>query len=143
MLTETPQPQTVSQSRTDTHAGQPKNNACDARLKTQNINAKPSEYPALLKRNGGSSKGAGRSHGKATENTFHLSGQSNTFKTNNAMYQNSAAPSAQAAISAEACLDNLNLLSLTDPSKTSHVSQNISKDPSGKLTELLFCHYTE
>ncbi|XP_044208796.1 uncharacterized protein LOC122983106 isoform X2 [Thunnus albacares] len=134
MHTETAQPQTASQSRLGTHAVQAENNACNARLKTQNINAKPSKHPALLNNKGGSTKGAGKFHGKATEKP-HLSGQSgpsNTCKTNNTLHQNSAAPSTQAAVSAETCLDNLNLLSLKDPSKTSHVSQNISKGPSDK-----------
>ncbi|XP_042266328.1 uncharacterized protein LOC121896470 isoform X1 [Thunnus maccoyii] len=134
MHTETAQPQTASQSRLGTHAVQAENNACNARLKTQNINAKPSKHPALLNNKGDSTKGAGKFHGKATEKP-HLSGQSgpsNTCKTNNTLHQNSAAPSTQAAVSEEACLDNLNLLSLKDPSKTSHVSQNISKGPSDK-----------
>ncbi|KAM7411997.1 hypothetical protein PAMA_021798 [Pampus argenteus] len=126
---ETPQPLQVSQSRLGTHAVQPENNSRNTRLKPQNIDAK---HPALLNSNGDSTKGAVKSHGKATDNTAHLSGQSGPSKTYNAMCQDSAALSAQAVISTEACLDNLNMLSLKDSSKTSHVSQNISRGPSDK-----------
>ncbi|KAM7404656.1 hypothetical protein PAMP_011983 [Pampus punctatissimus] len=124
MPAETPQPLKISQSRLGTHAVQPENNSRNTRLKPQNINAK---HPTLLNSNEDSTKGAGKSHGKATDDTAHLSGQSGPSKTYNALCQDSAA-----VISTEACLDNLNMLSLNDPSKTSHVSQNISRGPSDK-----------
>ncbi|XP_044068282.1 uncharacterized protein LOC122883538 isoform X2 [Siniperca chuatsi] len=150
IATENQQPITVSQSRTGTHAVQPINNVCNARLKTQNINAKPLKNPALLNSDVDSTKGTGKSNGKATKNTSQLSGQSgpsNIFKTSatlsnplssipyNAMHQNSAASSAQPALSAEACLDNMNLLSLKDPTKTSHASQNIQLTTQGNFSK--------
>lgn len=160
MATENQQPPTVSQSKTGSHTVQPDNNVCNARLKTQNVNAKPSKHPATLNTNVDSTKGTGKSNGKSTENTSHKLGQSgpsNTFKTsatlsnplshipNNAMHQNSTTSSAKPAVSADACLDNMNQLSLKDPTKTSHASQNtqptaqdnFSKGSIGKLSVLL------
>lgn len=75
-----------------------------------------------------------------TENASHLPGQSgpsSSFKTsttlsnplssiaNNTMHQNSASssvPPAASAAGAEACLDNMNLLSLKDTSQTAQLS---------------------
>ncbi|XP_031701173.1 uncharacterized protein troap [Anarrhichthys ocellatus] len=149
--TENHQPLTVSQSRTGTHAVQPDNNVCNARLKTQNIHAKPTKQPATLNRNVDSTKGTGTSTGEAEDNTYRQisgqSGPSNTFKTsavsanpvssvpNNAMHQTSAASSAQPAFSAEAGLDNMSLLSLKDPEKTSHASQNTQLTTEGSSSD--------
>uniref|UniRef100_A0A8C2ZS51 Uncharacterized protein n=1 Tax=Cyclopterus lumpus TaxID=8103 RepID=A0A8C2ZS51_CYCLU len=83
VATENHQPLSVSQSRTGTHAVQPDNNVCNARIKTQNINAKPIKPPATLNRNVDSTTGT--SNEKVRENTHRqISGQfgpSNTFKT--------------------------------------------------------------
>ncbi|XP_074498630.1 uncharacterized protein troap [Sebastes fasciatus] len=149
VATENQQPLTVSPSRT--HAVQPSRNVCNARLKTPNINAKPTKHPATLHHNVESTKGTETSHGKAKENTYRQpsgqSGPSNIFKTsatlsnplsaipNNAMHQTSAASSALPAVSAEACLDNMSLLSLKDPAKTSHAGTtqgNLSKSSTDK-----------
>ncbi|XP_034392831.1 uncharacterized protein troap isoform X2 [Cyclopterus lumpus] len=149
VATENHQPLSVSQSRTGTHAVQPDNNVCNARIKTQNINAKPIKPPATLNRNVDSTTGT--SNEKVRENTHRqISGQfgpSNTFKTsaisdnplshipNNAMHPTSAAPSAQPAFTAEACLDNMSLLSLNDPAKTSHASQNMQLTTEGSFSK--------
>ncbi|XP_040913930.1 uncharacterized protein LOC121194866 isoform X3 [Toxotes jaculatrix] len=130
------QPLTVPPSQTGAHAVQPESNACSAHLKTHYVNSKPTKHPAVLNSHVGSSH---KSHGKATENLSHLSEQCgllNTLKTsgtlsnplsaisNNTLHQNSALSSSQPALSAETCLENMNLLSLKDPTKTSHSSQN-------------------
>ncbi|XP_056279056.1 uncharacterized protein troap isoform X2 [Pseudoliparis swirei] len=141
------QPLPVSQSRTSTRAVQPDNNVCNARLKTPNNNAKPIKPPAMLNRNVDSTTGT--SNKKIPEDTHkQISGQfgpSNTFKTstisdnplshvpNNALHQTSAAPSAQPASTAEACLDNMSLLNLNDPAKTSHVSRNTQLTTEGSF----------
>ncbi|XP_071332188.1 ras guanine nucleotide exchange factor R isoform X2 [Trachinotus anak] len=132
---ENQQPLTVPQCQTGTDAAQPENGVCIARCKTQNINSKPTKHQAVLNSHVDSTH---KSHRKATENISHLSGKSglpNTFKTpatlssplsaipNNTL-QNSAPSSAQPALSAETCLENMNLLSLKDPTKTLHASQN-------------------
>ncbi|KAM6929447.1 uncharacterized protein troap isoform 2-T2 [Lycodopsis pacificus] len=149
--TEKHQPLTVSQSRTGANAVQPDDNVCNARLKTQNIHAKPTKQPATLNRNVDSTKGTGTSNREAEDNTYRQisghSGPSNTFKTsavsanpvssvpNNAMHQPSAASSAQPAFSAEACLDSMRLLSLKDPAKTSHASQNMQLTTEGSSSK--------
>ncbi|XP_041802369.1 uncharacterized protein LOC121613149 isoform X2 [Chelmon rostratus] len=150
VATENQQPLIVSQSRTGTCAVQPDNNVRNTRLKTQNINAKPTTRAATLNSNMDSTKASGRFNGKATEETTQLSGQSgpsNKFKTsgtlshplssihNNTTHQNRAATSAQAAFNAEACLDNMNLLSLKDPSKTSHTSQDMPLTAQGNFSK--------
>ncbi|KAL7398265.1 hypothetical protein ABVT39_007019 [Epinephelus coioides] len=141
IATENQHPVTVSQSRTGTHAVQPDKNLCNARLKTQNLNTKPA---ARLNRNVNSTKGTGKSSGKVSENT---SQPSNTFKTsatlsnplssvsNIAMHQSSAASSAQPAVNADTCLDNMSLLSLKDPAKTSQGSQNMQLTMQGSAAE--------
>ncbi|XP_031140246.1 uncharacterized protein LOC116039541 isoform X1 [Sander lucioperca] len=150
MATDNQQPLTVLQSRTGTHAVQPENNVCNARLKTQNISAKPTKHPAMLNHNMDSTKGTGKSIGKATGSTSQLSGQSgpsNTLRTsatlsnplpsipNNAMHQTSTASSAQPTVSAEACLDNMSLLSLKDPAKMSHANQNMQLTTQGSFSK--------
>ncbi|XP_068454086.1 uncharacterized protein troap isoform X2 [Clinocottus analis] len=147
MGNENHQPLPVSQSRTGPHAVQHDNNVCNARLKTPNINAKSTKLQATLNRNVDSTKGSGISNGKVQENTYkpilgHL-GPSNTFKTSaisanplppipiDAMHQTSAASSAQPAFSAGACLDNMSLLSLNDPARTSHASQKMQLTTKG------------
>ena len=77
--TENQQPLTVSQSRTGTHASQPDNSVCNAQLKTQNINAKPTKHPAMVNTNVDSSKVTGKSNGKATDKTSQLSQQSGSL----------------------------------------------------------------
>ncbi|XP_037833119.1 uncharacterized protein LOC108244564 isoform X2 [Kryptolebias marmoratus] len=109
-----------------THANQPETSAC---------NEKPSKPQVVLNSKGNSARGVGKCQGKATENASQLSGQSgssNPLKTsatfNNALssvpgklVQNggSSARSAQPVSGAEAALNNLNLLSLKEPSKSS------------------------
>lgn len=151
MATENQQPLTVSQSKTGNHID---NSVCNTRLKPQNINA-PTQHPATLKSIVDPSKGAAKSNGKATGNTL----PSSTLKTsatlshplssipNDTMHQNNSTSSAQPASNADACLDHMNLLSLKDPIKTSHASQNIqltaqgnfSKSSAGELGALLLC----
>ncbi|XP_054465668.1 uncharacterized protein troap isoform X3 [Anoplopoma fimbria] len=151
VATENQQPLTVSQSRTGTHVVQPDYSVCNARLKTQNTNVKPTKQPATLNRNVDSAKGTGASNGKAEENTYgQISGQpgpSDTFKTsaisanpsssnpNNAIHQTSAASSAQPVFSAEAFLDNMSLLSLKDSAKTSHSTQNMQPTTEGRVSK--------
>uniref|UniRef100_A0A8C4F8Q9 Uncharacterized protein n=1 Tax=Dicentrarchus labrax TaxID=13489 RepID=A0A8C4F8Q9_DICLA len=64
MATENQQPLTVSQSRTGAHVA---NNVCNGRLKTQHINAKPTQHPVPLNSHVDSTKGSGKCNGKATE----------------------------------------------------------------------------
>uniref|UniRef100_A0A8C4F949 Uncharacterized protein n=1 Tax=Dicentrarchus labrax TaxID=13489 RepID=A0A8C4F949_DICLA len=148
MATENQQPLTVSQSRTGAHVA---NNVCNGRLKTQHINAKPTQHPVPLNSHVDSTKGSGKCNGKATEeNAPQLSGQtgpSNTFKTSaplshplsfipdNAVQQNSTTSSAKSAFNAEACLDNMNRLSLKDQTKTSHPSQNTQLTAQGNFSK--------
>ncbi|XP_076597786.1 uncharacterized protein troap isoform X2 [Chaetodon auriga] len=139
VATENQQLLTVSRPGTGTCAVQP-DAVRNTRLKTQNIHAKPTKRAATLNSDMDSTRATGKSTGKAAENTSQLSGQSgpsNKFQTsatlshplssihNNTMHQNSTTTSAQAAFNAEACLENMNLLSLKDPSKTSHASQDM------------------
>ncbi|XP_070825257.1 uncharacterized protein troap [Chaetodon trifascialis] len=148
-VTENQQPLTVSQSGTGTCTVQP-DAVRNARLKTQNIHAKPTKHAATLNSNIDSTRATGKSTGKAAESTSQLSGQSgpsNQFQTsatlsrplssiqNNTMHQNSSTPSAQAAFNAEACLENMNLLSLKDPSKTSHASQDMQLSVKGSFSK--------
>ncbi|XP_062247101.1 uncharacterized protein troap [Platichthys flesus] len=122
-------------SHPGSQAVQPENNVGNARLRTQNITSKPTKHPAVSNSHVDSTH---KSHGKSTEKISHLSGQSeppSTFKTsatlsnplsafhNNALHQNSAASSAQPALSAETCLANMNRLSLKDQTKLSHADQ--------------------
>lgn len=101
------------------------------------MNAK---HPSAINSNVDSCKGSGKCNGKTAEKTHSLSGQSgasSTFKTSShplsSVPQNTKHPDKDAASSssslvafnAETCLDNMNLLSLNDPTKTSHTSQNI------------------
>lgn len=132
MATENQQPLTVSQSRTGSHAVQPDNNICNAHLKTSNINAKPIKHPAKLKSNVDSTKGTRKSNGNSLSSIPY-----------NAMHQSNTTSSAQPALSA--CLDNMNQLSLKDPTKKLHASQfmtptaqgHFSKSSIGKLSVLL------
>nr|XP_019944274.1 PREDICTED: tastin isoform X1 [Paralichthys olivaceus] len=118
------------------HAVQPEINVGKVRLRTQNINSKPTKHSSMSSIHVDSTH---KSHGKATDKISHLSGQSqppSTFKTsatlsnprsafhNNALHQNSADPCAQSALSAETCLENMNRLSLKDPTKSSYAAQN-------------------
>ena len=147
------QPLTVPQTQSGTNAVQSENSVCSVRLKTQNINSKPTKHPGVVNSHVSS---AHKSHGKATENISHQSGQSglpNTLKTfdtlpsppsaipDNTLHQSNDPSSAQPALSAETCLENMNLLSLKDLTKTSNASQstqvNISKGSTGKLRVLL------
>ncbi|XP_027144400.1 uncharacterized protein troap isoform X3 [Larimichthys crocea] len=139
MATENQQPLTVSQSKTGNHID---NSVCNTRLKPQNINA-PTQHPATLKSIVDPSKGAAKSNGKATGNTL----PSSTPKTsatlshplssipNDTMHQNNSTSSAQPALNADACLDHMNLLSLKDPIKTSHASQNIQLTAQGNFSK--------
>ncbi|XP_034733562.1 uncharacterized protein troap isoform X1 [Etheostoma cragini] len=150
MATEDQQPLTPLQSRTGTHAVRPENNVCSARLKTQNIRPKPTKHPAMLNHKMDSSKGTGKSIGKATGSTSQLSGQagpSNTLRTSatlsnplssihkNAIHQTMVAFSAQPTVSTEACLDNMSLLSLKDPAKMPHANQNLQRTMQGNFSK--------
>ncbi|XP_022597546.1 uncharacterized protein LOC111219212 [Seriola dumerili] len=135
MTSENQLPLTVPQSQTGADAVQPEKNVCNPRLKTQTINSKPSKPQAVLNSHVDSTH---KSHRKATENISHLLGKSglpNIFKTSatlssplsaipNNTLQDSAPSFAQTALSAETFLENMNLLSLKDPTKTLHISQN-------------------
>ncbi|XP_033943435.1 uncharacterized protein troap [Pseudochaenichthys georgianus] len=132
---ENQEPCTVSQSRTGTDAD---NGVCNYHLKTQNVNAKPIKHPAALMRNIDLTKGTGTFKGKAKDNALQTS--ATLFKPqssipNNAVPQSKEASSAEPAVSAEACSDNMSLLSLKDPAKTSHATQNMqltAQDPLSK-----------
>lgn len=160
MTTENEQPLPVSQSRTSTHAVQYDKNACNARLKTPNSNAKLTKHPASLDSDVDSTKSTGKPNGKTIENASQLAEQYGPFNkhktsanlshlpssvSNNALHQNNATSSAQAAVNAEACVENMNLLSLKDPTKTAHAPQNMqltvqgnfSKSSTGKLSLLV------
>ncbi|KAG7520025.1 hypothetical protein JOB18_021166 [Solea senegalensis] len=127
------QPASVPQSQTGTHAVQLKNNA---HLKHQNIHSKPSKHPAVLNCHMDSTQ---KSHGKTTENMSHLLGQSrppNTSKASATLSNplpaialrntrpqiSSSSTSAHPALTN--CLENMNLLSLKDPTKIKPASQN-------------------
>ncbi|XP_008294766.1 uncharacterized protein troap [Stegastes partitus] len=127
--------QTVSKSKTVARPVPPKNNVC---------NAKPTKHQSSLNRNGDFIKGGeGNPHEKTTEGSAHLLGQTDPFKTfktsatlskpDNTMHQNMAASSVQPALSAEVCLNNMNLLSLKDSSKT--VSQTTKLTAQDDLSE--------
>lgn len=83
-------------------------------------------------------KGTGTFKGKAKDNALQTS--ATLFKPqssipNNAVPQSKEASSAEPAVSAEACSDNMSLLSLKDPAKTSHATQNMqltAQDPLSK-----------
>ncbi|XP_059189011.1 uncharacterized protein troap [Centropristis striata] len=122
------QPPIDAQSRTGAHAVRPDN------LKNKNVNAQPTKHAAPFNCNMDSTKAAAMSNGKATENTSQQSGQSapsSTFKTS-VTFSNplSSIPNkdmcqSSAAVIAEACLDNMSLLTLKDPAKPSQASQNM------------------
>ncbi|XP_034000582.1 uncharacterized protein troap [Trematomus bernacchii] len=105
---ENQEPCTVSLSRTGTNAD---NSVCNSHLKTQNVNAKPTKHPAALMQNIDLTKGTGTFKGKAIPN--------------NAVPQSKEDSSAEPAVSADSCSDNMSLLSLKDPAKTSHATQNM------------------
>ncbi|XP_063742356.1 uncharacterized protein troap isoform X1 [Eleginops maclovinus] len=122
---ENQKPFTVSQSRTGTNAD---NIVFNSHLKTQNVIAKPNKHPAALMCNIDSSKGTGTFRGKVTDNALQTS--ATLFKPqssipNNAVHQSREASPAGPADSAEACSDNMSLLSLKDPSKTSNATQKL------------------
>ncbi|KAM6981805.1 uncharacterized protein troap [Tautogolabrus adspersus] len=151
VASENQHPLTLAQPRTGCHAVQPDNNACNGYLKSQNTNAKPTKHPSTLHRNLDSRKGTGNSNFKATENTPQLSGHSVpsiTFKTSNTLSQplsavsnhalhqnNSTTLSAQSTYSTETCLDNMNLLSLKDPTNSSSSSQNMQLTTQGNFSK--------
>ncbi|XP_034550663.1 uncharacterized protein troap [Notolabrus celidotus] len=143
LASENQQPLILSQTRTGTHPVQPDNSACNARLKTQNINDKSTKHPATLNSNVDSSTGTGKSMGKAADNTPHLPGQSVssiTFKTsavsNNVLHQDhSSTSSVQSSLSTEACLDNMNQLSLKESTKFSQACQNMPLKSSTEKVE--------
>ncbi|KAF3860382.1 hypothetical protein F7725_000637 [Dissostichus mawsoni] len=132
---ENQEPCTVSQPRTGTNAD---NSVCNSLLKTKNVNAKPTKHPAALMQNIDLTKGTGRFKGKAKDNALQTS--ATLFKPqssipNNAVPQSKEASSAEPAVSAEACSDNMSRLSLKDPAKTSHATQNMqltTQDPLSK-----------
>ncbi|XP_035499699.2 uncharacterized protein LOC118316222 isoform X2 [Scophthalmus maximus] len=132
------QPLTVSQSHYGTHAVQPESNECNVRLKTQNINQKPTKHQAVFNSHVDSTH---KSQRKATENISQLSGQSgppSTLKTsatlsnplsaihNNTLHQNSAPSAHKPSLNAETCLENMNLLSLKDPTSTLPASKKLT-----------------
>ncbi len=73
-----------------------------------------------------------KSNGKAKENTSLRSGQSVPWAALSSMHQDSTA-SAEAAFNAEAFLDNMNLLSLKDPTKTSHANKKMELTSQGSF----------
>ncbi|XP_041654542.1 protein Daple [Cheilinus undulatus] len=147
VASENQHPLTLSQTKTGTHAVKPNNSACNIHLKPQTSNAKSTKHPATLNSHSDSSKGTAKSNGKATDHTSHLSVQavpSTTLKTsttlsqplsavsNKALHQSHGTTSAQSAHNAEACLDNMSLLSLKDPIKSA--SQNMQLTTQGNFT---------
>ncbi|XP_073327139.1 uncharacterized protein troap [Pagrus major] len=144
--TENQQHLTVSQPRTGTLAVQPNNSVRGAHLKTQNINTKPTKNPVTLNSNVNPTKGSGKSN-RNTPQRSGLSGHSSTFKTsatlshplssisNNTMHQNVITTSAPAAFNAEACADNMKLLSLKDSTTTSNASQNRQQPAQGNVSK--------
>ncbi|CAJ1085303.1 uncharacterized protein troap [Xyrichtys novacula] len=151
VASENQQPPTLSQTRTGTHTVKPNNDARNVPLKAQNISSKPIKHSATLNSIVDSSNGTGKPYGKATENASELSGESVpsiTFKTsstlsrplsavsNNALHQNhDSTSSAQSILNTEACLKNMNQLSLKDPTKSSQASQNMPLTTQGNFSK--------
>ncbi|XP_074537737.1 uncharacterized protein troap [Halichoeres trimaculatus] len=146
----TQQPPVLTQTRTGSHPVQPDNNSYTARLRTQNVNAKSTKHPAKFSSNVNSSTSTGKSTVKAANKTSQPLGQcaSSTFKTsaclsqplsavsNNVLHQDhSSVSSAQLTASTEACLDNMNQLTLKEPTKFSQASQNIQLKISSEKVE--------
>ncbi|XP_029362768.1 uncharacterized protein troap isoform X2 [Echeneis naucrates] len=133
---ENQKPQNGLQSQTGTDSVQSDNIVCNARLKAQNINSKPYKHQAVSNDDLDSTY---KSHPKPTYMSHLLgrSGPTNTLRTSTAL---SAPPSASNAHSAETCLENMNLLSLKESTKTMQARQNtelttqvnFSKDSSDK-----------
>ncbi|XP_054644972.1 uncharacterized protein troap isoform X2 [Dunckerocampus dactyliophorus] len=126
------QPTTVLQSRSGACGIQLENNV---RVKTQNKAAKPSKCSAVLKSAVDSNKGKLASHGMAGVASGQL-GHSDTFNTKNVTHQSSTSSCLSSSVSVDVCLDSMTHLSLKDPTKICHSSQNmqnyLSNDPSGK-----------
>lgn len=150
MATEKAQCLPVSQPRTSSRAVQHNKNACIALQKTPNSNAKHTKHPATVHSNVDSCKSAGKSNGKNTEKLSQLAGQHGPFSTlktsahllhlpssvsNNTLHQKNDISSAQTTVNAEACVDNMSLLSLKDPTKTSHLPQNTQLTGLGSLSK--------
>ncbi|XP_054644987.1 uncharacterized protein troap isoform X4 [Dunckerocampus dactyliophorus] len=124
------QPTTVLQSRSGACGIQLENNV---RVKTQNKAAKPSKCSAVLKSAVDSNKGKLASHGMAGVASGQL-GHSDTFNTKNVTHQSSTSSCLSSSVSVDVCLDSMTHLSLKDPTKICHSSQNmqnyLSNDPS-------------
>ncbi|XP_041860837.1 uncharacterized protein LOC121652238 isoform X3 [Melanotaenia boesemani] len=132
------QPLPAPQSRT--HAVKSENKHC---------NAKPPKRPAALSSKGDSTKVIGKFQGKTPEKVSQLLGQSGPFNASKTlsnpqssvasgtMHQNKAASSVQPAVSAEICLDNMNLLSLKDASKISNAGQTAQPTMQGNPSKAL------
>ncbi|XP_029995691.1 uncharacterized protein troap [Sphaeramia orbicularis] len=123
------QPLTTLQTRTINSD----KNVCISHLKAKSINSKQS---ALLKDNGKSTKGP--------EGISQKPGQMGPHKTSAVLFKPpSSAPtnvlhqniSAQAAVSADTCSDDMNLLSLNDASKTSSASQHFRSNSAKSVTD--------
>lgn len=127
-------PLTASHSKT--HGVQSNTSAC---------NAKPSNSQILLVSKGNSVRGVDHCLGKTAENASQLSGQSRPSKplktsptlnnplssVSGKMLQNECS-SAQFVPGVEDALDNMNLLSLKEPSKSSHAELLTLQDHSSK-----------
>lgn len=150
MATEKEQCLPVSQPRTNSRAVQHNINTCTALQKTPNSNAKHTKHLATVDSIVDSTKSTGKSNGKSTEKPSQLAGEHgplSTLKTSahllhlpssisdNTLHQKKDISSAQATVNAETCVDNMNLLSLKDPTKTSHLPQNMQPTGQGNFSK--------
>lgn len=137
VTTENEQLLTVSQSRTASRAVHPTKNICNDRLKTPNSNSKLTKHPATLDSNVDSTKGAGKSQGKTSQPPGQCVPSSKLKTSANSSHlpssvSNNTLPQNNAASSAQACADNMNLLSLRSPTKTPNAPQNMQLTAKGK-----------
>lgn len=150
MATEKEQCLPVSQPRTSSRAVQHNKNTCIALQKTPNSNVKHTKHPATVDSIVDSTKSTGKSKAKNTEKLSQLAGQHGPFSTlktsahllhlpssisNNTLHQKNDISSAQATVNAEACVDNMSLLSLKDPTKTTHIPQNMQPTEQGTFSK--------
>lgn len=149
------QPQTTSQSRT-VH---PHRNVPSTRPKTQTSTAKPTQPPARCNSNVVPTARTLRCNSSAAKTVAQPLGQaglSNRFKTSaspqptssvshNTMQQSRTLSSARAAPNAQACVADMNLLSLKDPAQTSQAAPDtqstVSASSAGASSVSSACHW--
>lgn len=129
---ENEQPISALQSKAGVHSVQHNDAAHSVTQKLSNARANPSKNRHVLQSTVDLTKSTGRSNEKITESTSQPKGQHGTISTFNphlshhlATIRKNPLHQSSPASSAEACIHNMNQLSIKDPTKAPHAQQSV------------------